>query len=56
MKNIRLILGTMSFGGAFHEAQAHHMIKDWVKLGNNELDTAIMYQEGKTEKIMGKLR
>jgi len=55
MKNIRHILGTMSFGGAFNEPQSHQMIKDWVKLGYKELDTAIMYCSGNTEKIMGKL-
>jgi len=55
MKNIRPILGTMSFGGALNEQQSHQMMKDWVKMGYQELDTAIMYQGGKTEKIMGKL-
>lgn len=55
MKRIRHILGCMSFGGAFNEPQSHQLMKDWVKLGYQEMDTAIMYQGGKTEKIMGKL-
>jgi len=56
MVKLRKILGSMSFGGGLNEAQSHQMIKDWVKLGYDEIDTAIMYQMGKTEKIMGKLQ
>jgi len=56
MVKLRKILGSMSFGGALNEAKSHQMIKDWVKLGYTEIDTAIMYQMGKTENIMGKIQ
>jgi len=52
---IRHILGCMSFGGAFNEAQSHQLLKDWVRLGYNEADNALMYSGGKSEKIMGNL-
>jgi len=52
---LRRILGCMSFGGAFNEPQSHQLIKEWIKLGYNEADNAIMYSSGKAEKIMGKL-
>ena len=54
--HLRRILGCMSFGGAFNEAQSHQLIKDWVKLGFNEADNAIMYSGGEAEKIMGRLQ
>ncbi|XP_057294860.1 aflatoxin B1 aldehyde reductase member 3-like [Hydractinia symbiolongicarpus] len=55
MAHIRRILGSMTFGGPINEAQAHQLLKEWVKHGYAEVDTAIVYHEGKSERIMGKL-
>uniref|UniRef100_T2MHU9 Aflatoxin B1 aldehyde reductase member 3 n=1 Tax=Hydra vulgaris TaxID=6087 RepID=T2MHU9_HYDVU len=56
MAYIRKILGAMPFGGQLNEAQSHKMINDWIKLGYKEIDTAILYQGGNSEKIIGGLK
>ena len=53
--HLRRVLGCMSFGGAFNEAQSHQLLKQWVKAGYCETDNAIMYSGGKSEKIQGRL-
>merc|ERR1712013_327261 len=53
--HLRRVLGCMSFGGAFNEAQSHQLLKQWVKAGYCETDNAIMYSGGKAEKIQGRL-
>lgn len=56
MAKITKILGTMGFGGALNEFQSHQVLKQWAGFGCKEIDTAIMYQNGNTEKIIGKLQ
>lgn len=55
MAKIVKVLGTMGMGGPLNEFQSHKILKQWSELGQKEIDTAIMYQNGKTEEIIGKL-
>jgi len=63
-KPLRVILGTMTIGGQADKAVGTEMINSFVSskcvrahltAGKAELDTARMYQAGKTEKILGEL-
>lgn len=59
--SFRLILGTMTFAGQTNKAVATEMIKSFIS--NNkletrptiELDTARMYEHGKTEQMLGEI-
>lgn len=58
----RVVLGTMTFGGQTLEESARDFLKRFKDGGyasvtgdNPELDTAIMYQGGQTEKILGNI-
>lgn len=52
----KLVLGTMEFGRRADNAQSLEMVQTFLKMTPgecNELDTALMYGGGQTEKIMG---
>ena len=51
----RLCLGTMSFGGVSDEAESKKMFNLCRDRGINFFDCADVYEEGKSEKILGKL-
>jgi len=55
--NISVILGTMAFGGPDMHQQKAKVVLDFLEKMNpgGQLDTAILYQHGKTEKCLGKL-
>jgi len=55
-KFIKTIFGSMECGRGINEPQSHGLLKEWIKQGYNEIDTALMYCNGKTEKIIGKLQ
>jgi aflatoxin B1 aldehyde reductase len=55
MKQINVILGTMTFAGQVDKTGAEKMIDSFQAEGGAELDTAFMYCDGKTEKLLGEI-
>lgn len=53
---IKPVLGTMAVGEPLHQQKAQQVLTMFQKAGHSEIDTAIMYQAGKTEKVLGKLK
>ena len=53
MSKINLILGTMQFGERLFEKDAKDMIESFGEYGYSELDTAYVYNEGESERIIG---
>ena len=49
-----LCLGTMNFGGRSDESQAHAILDAYVALGGNFIDTANVYNDGRSEEIIGR--
>ncbi len=54
LKVSRLTLGTMMFGGPTDEATSHEIIAHAKASGINFLDTADVYQKGRTEEVVGR--
>jgi aflatoxin B1 aldehyde reductase len=52
-KQVQLILGTMTFGTRVDVFQAGEMLETALRLGIRELDTAYVYQNGNSEKVLG---
>ena len=52
---MKAILGTMTFGNQVDQQHAATMIKRFVRAGGQELDTAYVYIDGKTEELLGEL-
>ena len=50
---MKLVLGTMTFGQQVDAKQAFEMIDYFKKQGYQEIDTAYVYNEGKSERILG---
>ena len=48
-------LGTMEFGRYASEQQALAMVRAFLAAGYSELDTASMYADGESERILGRL-
>jgi len=48
-----LCLGTMTFGGATNAAEAQAIIAKAAQAGVNFIDTADVYQQGRSEEIVG---
>lgn len=55
MDTIKLILGTMTFGPQVNTKDSRSMVQRFFEAGHHELDTAYVYNEGKTEKILGSI-
>ncbi len=53
MNKFNLILGTMTFGAEVDEMQSYNMVQQFIDAGYREIDTAYVYNNGKTEKILG---
>lgn len=53
MKKIKLILGTMQFGERLFGKNTQDMIEIFGKYGFSELDTAYVYNEGESERLIG---
>lgn len=47
----RVILGTMGVGGAMNQEVSKQLMDLFSSYGHKEIDTALMYQGGKTEKV-----
>jgi len=52
---MKTILGTMTFSDQVDSTVAKTMVSAYAQAGNNELDTAYVYNEGKTEELLGLL-
>ncbi|MFW5793539.1 MAG: aldo/keto reductase family protein [Bacteroidota bacterium] len=52
---INIILGTMNFGPQVNTGDSLLMVEELLRQGFNELDTAFVYNEGSTEKIIGEI-
>ncbi|XP_069774833.1 aflatoxin B1 aldehyde reductase member 3 isoform X2 [Narcine bancroftii] len=51
----RTVLGTMAFGARADAEQSALMVKAFTERGHEELDTAFMYAEGRSETVIGSL-
>ncbi|NP_001089776.1 aldo-keto reductase family 7, member A2 L homeolog [Xenopus laevis] len=49
----RTVLGTMEFGRRMDARSSGEVVRDFLGRGHEELDTALMYAEGETERIIG---
>ena len=52
---MKIILGTMNFGPQLDLEASRQMTEAFLKTGNNELDTAYVYNGGDTEKYLGSI-
>ncbi len=52
---MKTILGTMTFSDQVDQATASQMVSAYLQSGGAELDTAYVYNKGKTEDLLGKL-
>lgn len=52
---MKIILGTMNFGPQLNLEESRQMVLDFLKTGNNELDTAYVYNKGTTEEYLGEI-
>ncbi len=48
-----LCLGTMNFGGRSDTAESHRILDAYVELGGNFVDTANVYNDGRSEEVIG---
>ncbi|KAM4651813.1 aflatoxin B1 aldehyde reductase member 2-like [Discoglossus pictus] len=51
----RTVLGTMEFGRRMDAQSSGEAVREFLSRGHDELDTAFMYADGETERIMGTL-
>ena len=55
MKNVNLILGTMTFGESVFSPEVGHFINAFLDAGYDELDTAYVYNDGDCERLLGEV-
>ena len=55
MNEVKLVLGTMTFGESVFDEDALAMVQAYLAAGGRELDTAYVYNEGECERILGRL-
>jgi len=48
-----LCLGTMNLGGRTDAAESHKILNQYIELGGNFVDTANVYNDGRSEEIIG---
>src|SRR5688500_958172 len=51
----RLAFGAMNFGKRTDEAEAGRLVRRALELGMTEIDTANVYNDGESERILGRL-
>lgn len=54
-KQKKIILGTMNFGVQNNLIESKEIVKAFIKCGFNEIDTAFIYNNGESEKIVGEI-
>lgn len=52
-KKINLILGTMTFGEQLFENDVADIVRFYLESGHNEIDTAYVYNNGRSEELIG---
>ena len=52
---VKVVLGTMSYGGQTPKAVAMQQLEHFVSIGHNNVDTARMYVHGQTEQLLGEI-
>ena len=55
MKNVNLVLGTMTFGESVFAPDVGRFVNAFLDAGYEELDTAYVYNDGVCEKLLGEL-
>lgn len=55
MNNVKLILGTMTFGESVFSPQVGEYVNTFLDAGYDELDTAYVYNEGNCERLLGEV-
>ena len=55
MKNVKLILGTMTFGESVFSPDVEAFVNAFLDAGYDELDTAFVYNEGNCERLLGEV-
>ena len=55
MNNVKLILGTMTFGESVFNPDVEQFIQTFLEAGYDELDTAYVYNEGNCERLLGEV-
>lgn len=55
MNNVKLILGTMTFGESVFSPQVGEFVNAFLDAGYDELDTAYVYNEGNCERLLGEV-
>ena len=55
MKNVNLILGTMTFGESVFSPDVEAFVNAFLDAGYDELDTAYVYNEGNCERLLGEV-
>lgn len=55
MNNVKLILGTMTFGESVFSPDVESFINAFLDAGYDELDTAYVYNEGNCERLLGEV-
>lgn len=55
MKNVNIVLGTMTFGESVFSPDVEQYINTFLDNGFNEFDTAYVYNEGQSEKLLGEV-
>lgn len=53
MENVKLVLGTMTFGESVFAPDVEAFIRAFLEAGYEELDTAFVYNEGRCEQLLG---
>jgi aflatoxin B1 aldehyde reductase len=54
-KNVKVILGAMTFGNQVDQSTADKMLGMFLERGHTEIDTAYVYTNGKSETMLGKI-
>ena len=54
-KNVKLILGTMTFGESVFSPDVERFVNAFLDAGYDELDTAYVYNEGNCERLLGEV-
>lgn len=52
-KNIELVLGTMTFGERIFGSDSKEILNAFLSTGHKEIDTAFVYNEGESERLIG---
>ena len=55
MKNVKLVLGTMTFGESVFSSDVEAFVNMFLDAGYEELDTAYVYNDGNCERLLGEV-